>query len=376
MKKKYLICGPLIPECIENCFVDFSPAAGKFVRNLENALIKNDREVIGFAYITNSIVKEKEYMLHDNNIPARYHIYEATNKLAFFKFQNKLVEHVDKDTIVILYNMGYPYFSLIDKVKRKGGSACVLIADYSEISEMQSWPRKVHAWMCQREFRKYDNAIVLAHNLEKKLNKNCRTLFVPGGIDLEKFRLMRAPDKRHKLIYMYAGLLSTVTGVDILLKAIELCKNNDIEFWFSGKGDLEKQVKESAKRDSRVKYLGFLSEAEYFPTLEKVNVFINPRNMQLPQNQNNFPSKVLEYLATGRVVISTKFSEYKYFTNNFTLYDGTQVELSNTIQNVYKKYNAICGDIFNRNRKTAEEYSWIGQARKIVNMFESGEDLK
>lgn len=376
MKKKYLICGPLIPECIENCFVDFSPAAGKFVRNLENALIKNDREVIGFAYITNSIVKEKEYMLHDNNIPARYHIYEATNKLAFFKFQNKLVEHVDKDTIVILYNMGYPYFSLIDKVKRKGGSACVLIADYSEISEMQSWPRKVHAWMCQREFRKYDNAIVLAHNLEKKLNKNCRTLFVPGGIDLEKFRLMRAPDKRHKLIYMYAGLLSTVTGVDILLKAIELCKNNDIEFWFSGKGDLEKQVKESAKRDSRVKYLGFLSEAEYFPTLEKVNVFINPRNMQLPQNQNNFPSKVLEYLATGRVVISTKFSEYKYFTNNFTLYDGTQVELSNTIQNVYKKYNAICGDIFNRNRKTAEEYSWIGQARKIVNMFESEEDLK
>lgn len=376
MKKKYLICGPLIPECIENCFVDFSPAAGKFVRNLENALIKNDREVIGFAYITNSIVKEKEYMLHDNNIPARYHIYEATNKLAFFKFQNELVEHVDKDTIVILYNMGYPYFSLIDKVKRKGGSACVLIADYSEISEMQSWPRKVHAWMCQREFRKYDNAIVLAHNLEKKLNKNCRTLFVPGGIDLEKFRLMRAPDKRDKLIYMYAGLLSTVTGVDILLKAIELCKNNDIEFWFSGKGDLEKQVKESAKRDSRVKYLGFLSEAEYFPTLEKVNVFINPRNMQLPQNQNNFPSKVLEYLATGRVVISTKFSEYKYFTNNFTLYDGTQVELSNTIQNVYKKYNAICGDIFNRNRKTAEEYSWIGQARKIVNMFESGEDIK
>ena len=376
MKKKYLICGPLVPEYIENCFVDFSPAAGKFVRNLENALIKNGREVIGFAYITNAIVKEKEYMLQNNNIPAQYHIYEATNKLAFFKFQNELVEYVDKDTVVILYNMGYPYFSLIDKVKRKGGSACVLIADYSEISEMQSLPRKVHAWICQREFKKYDYAIVLAHNLEKKLNKNCRTLFVPGGIDLEKFRLMRAPDKRDKLVYMYAGLLSTVTGVDILLKAIELCENNDIEFWFSGKGDLEKQVVESAKRDSRVKYLGFLSEAEYFPTLEKVNVFINPRNMQLPQNQNNFPSKVLEYLATGRVVISTKFSEYKYFTNNFTLYDGTQVELSNTIQNVYENYNAIYGDVFNSNRKTAEEYSWVGQARRIVNMFENGEDIK
>ena len=75
-------------------------------------------------------------------------------------------------------------------------------------------------------------------------------------------------------------------------------------------------------------------------------------------------------------MISTKFSEYKYFTNNFTLYDGTQVELSNTIQNVYENYNAICGDIFNRNRKTAEEYSWIGQAKRIVNMFENGEDIK
>lgn len=374
MKKKYLICGPLVPENIENCFVDFSPAAGKFVRNLENALVKNGKEVTGFAYITNAVIKEKEYML-TTDVPKQYHIYTATNKLSFLKFQRDIVDCVDKDTVVILYNMGYTYFSLADKIKRKGGNACILIADYSEISEMHSLPRKIHAWLCQREFKKYDNAIVLAHNLEKKLNKNCKTLFVPGGIDIDKFKTIKAPHKQGKLVYMYAGLLSTVTGVDILLKAIELSKNEDIEFWFSGKGDLKDSVLAAEKRDHRIKYLGFMSEKEYFSTLEKTNVFINPRNMQLPQNQNNFPSKVLEYLATGRVVISTKFSEYKYFTDNFTLYDGTQIELSDNIQNVYKNYNNICGDIYDRNRKTAEDYSWIGQAKRIINMFE-GEKMK
>ena len=369
---KYIICGPLIPEEVENFFYSFSPAAGKFVRNMEMGLNENGRETCGFAYITNPFNEGGYEHLKNYTAPVKYHIYTAKNsgKLSFVKFQNDLLKCVDQDTVVIIYNMGYSYFSLVHRIKQKGGKACILIADYSEVSEMKSVPRKIHAWLCQREFMKFDYAIVLTRNLKKKLSGHCKTLFIPGGIDLRHFQQMKKPIRGDKLIYMYAGLLSTVTGVDVLLRAIKLCKLENIEFWFSGKGDLQEQVCASAKTDSRIKYLGFMSENDYFPTLAKVNVFINPRNMSLQQNKNNFPSKVLEYLATGRMVISTKFSEYRCFMENFILYDGTEKELADAIEKTYDEYDSINEEYYDVNRRKALNYSWEGIAKQIIDFFE------
>ena len=54
-----------------------------------------------------------------------------------------------------------------------------------------------------------------------------------------------------------------------------------------------------------VRYLGFVEREELLRTMQRGLVLVNPRPPSLPEHRYNFPSKILEYLATGRPVIST-----------------------------------------------------------------------
>ena len=126
------------------------------------------------------------------------------------------------------------------------------------------------------------------------------------------------------------------------------------------------RVSEVAENDKRIKYLGFVSDKRYYEVLSNADVLINPRNMELLQNQNNFPSKVLEYLATGREVISTKFPGWERFTDNFRFYEGDAEILE-------KEINSVLSDDLNchyaTNRSKAENYDWSNQVDKIIGLL-------
>jgi len=165
---------------------------------------------------------------------------------------------------------------------------------------------------------------------------------------------------------MYSGLLSRVTGVDILLNAMENLEENKIELWISGKGELEYEVRTASEKDTRIKYLGHMEYSEYMKCLEEADVLINPRNMSLPENQNNFPSKIMEYLAVGKPIISSKFVGWKKFQSEIYFYND---DLKNALHEVcckIEKHEVCFGDIYECNRKRANEYLWGEQLRKVL----------
>lgn len=98
--------------------------------------------------------------------------------------------------------------------------------------------------------------------------------------------------------------------------------------------------------------------------MKNANIFINPRNMNLQQNQNNFPSKVMEYLATGRIVISTRFPGHEIFKDHIIFYESED-ELENILLDLYEKYDLINKNIFSNNRIFAQNFYWNMQAKKI-----------
>lgn len=165
---------------------------------------------------------------------------------------------------------------------------------------------------------------------------------------------------------MYAGLLSEVTGVDILLKAMKKVTAKNLRLLISGKGELENEVKLQAKTDGRIQFLGFLDVDDYYIKLNEANIFVNPRNMSLPQNKNNFPSKILEYLATGRVIISTRFSGYYEFEDLIEWVDGDEDSLAKKIDQIVVHYEEIYQRTYKINRDAAQKYDWTVQAKKII----------
>jgi len=103
----------------------------------------------------------------------------------------------------------------------------------------------------------------------------------------------------------YAGGLYHDYGIELLLQAFALTDHPDWRLVIAGSGDLEDCVKEAAKQDSRIEYLGFLNTTDMANLYHTVDVLVNPRLLSSEIAQMAFPSKIVEYLATGKPVVST-----------------------------------------------------------------------
>ncbi len=112
----------------------------------------------------------------------------------------------------------------------------------------------------------------------------------------------------------YFGGLYESYGVDLLLDIWELDNRHNQHLVIAGVGDLEARVKMVAARDIRVKYLGFLPPEELSGIYQDVDVLVNPRLTSSPIAALAFPSKLVEYLSTGKPVITT---DLPVFDENF-----------------------------------------------------------
>lgn len=367
--KEILFCGGFIPPEINEKVKHNSPAANNFQKELINNLSKNYKvdilTYVGFYEKDMDIVIEsfKKYNIYyvikqesKNYISVFYRYYKLFNKL----IQNKQA--------VILYDYNYINLFINYFCKKKNIKTILIIADHTEYYEYRNPIRSLLAFKYSRDYLKFDHLVFLSKRLKDRYNLKNSSLMV-GGINIDKYKGFIPAPKRDKIIILYSGFLSKVIVVDIYLKAIELIKDENIRFLFSGKGDMEDHLKEKAKKDGRIEYVGFLEETEYLSLLNKANISISPRNMNLVQCQNSFPSKILEYLAAGKIIISTKFSNYENFKENIYFCESEPQDIANKIKYIYNNYNYIYKKCFFKNREKAKEYNWVVQAKKIEKLI-------
>jgi glycosyltransferase involved in cell wall biosynthesis len=117
-----------------------------------------------------------------------------------------------------------------------------------------------------------------------------------------------------KLVLMYAGGLAEVSGVAQLMRAFIMAKPANSELWIAGTGPLEAEVRRAAAGNSAIKYLGYVPASDMGACMEQADFLINPRPAGQLFTRYSFPSKLLQYMATGKPVISTRLpgipSEY------------------------------------------------------------------
>ena len=68
---------------------------------------------------------------------------------------------------------------------------------------------------------------------------------------------------------------------------------------------MEEEIRRQAEGDPRIYYPGLLAPVEVFRLSQQATVLINPRPSRERFTRYSFPSKLLEYMATGKPVIST-----------------------------------------------------------------------
>ena len=154
-----------------------------------------------------------------------------------------------------------------------------------------------------------NGAICVNSRMYTKFNHLTSILVVRGVFD----PVFYATDKRigSKRIpkILFSGSLNEMRGIDILIHALENITNR-IEVIITGKGPLEYLVRKGIQNPLvKLCYKGHVSYEEYIQLLKEVDIAISCYKTSHSMNNHIFPSKIIEYMAYGKIVITSKVSD-------------------------------------------------------------------
>ena len=133
-----------------------------------------------------------------------------------------------------------------------------------------------------------------------------KTLTIPNMIREDMFLPPKVDRNREPFVFLWAGRLEHVKGVDLLIEAARILKERGVENFFirlAGKGsllsELENQAKEAGVSDV-VTFLGRISREEMQKEMQMAACFV------LPTRYEAFGAVLIEAMATGLPVIATR----------------------------------------------------------------------
>lgn len=171
-----------------------------------------------------------------------------------------------------------------------------------------------------------------------------------------------------KILFVYSGNFSKWGGCAILLDAVQILNRNDFEVLLTGPSP-SPSIADRISQDSRVRYLGLLSKNELAEIYKIADVFINPRPIDVKYGENNFPSKLLDYLAWNKPILSTKTAGLSPdFVDNLEIFDGTAEGLAESIEKALSTPDLI--------RKPSKGLlTWNDHARRLLSFVRDYRDV-
>lgn len=365
-KMNILFCGSYMPPEHVQYFKYSSEAGNNFQHNLIKKF-KESNQIEILSYIGFPMESKYVYALKESLQKTGIHSVLRKGLLSrisgLFLYYVKFLQLVRKCDVVILYNYYYINFLIVTIARFLHVKTVLIIADHTEAGEYTSKSRCWLAQQAEKDYLKFDALIILSKQLYKKTCHKKKLLF-PGAINYSAFNDFQLK-QRDMVRVLYSGLLNEVTGIDLLLKAIHDVSSKQVQFVFTGRGSMTIVVEQMSQSDKRILYKGFISRDEYYRLLNDVDIVINPRNMNLRENANNFPSKIMEYLASGRIILSTRFAGYEDFTENIKFADSTVESITKGLGLLIEQKSTIAAGYFKENRLKAQSYDWDIQTKRI-----------
>ncbi len=138
-----------------------------------------------------------------------------------------------------------------------------------------------------------------------------RNCFVVPGIlsaDFKESVSVNKPfsESREFFDIVFAGGVTEENGVDRLIRAFGRVADPRGRLLVYGAGPLVEYVESAAQRDTRICYGGVLQGDVLTRALLTASLLINPRPVGDEYAQTSFPSKLIEYMATGVPTLTTR----------------------------------------------------------------------
>ena len=173
--------------------------------------------------------------------------------------------------------------------------------------------------------------------LTKQMNNyiGTKNFLVIEGIANDLFKEL-TPLPRFEKTVLYTGGLNEKYGVKNLIDAFTQIEDSEYKLILCGSGDLEPYINELKKIDGRIDFRGTVQHDEILSLQMQATVLVNPRQNIEAFTQYSFPSKNLEYLASGTPVVAYKLDGIPDEYDDYFVYvnDNSVEALKNKIVEV------------------------------------------
>lgn len=375
--KNVIYVTSVLPEYRENQLIEKKARASiqafKYHRLLCEGLCQNDINVTVITY--NKFNRENGIIdgMEENIGSVKYHylVPEKEGKLGylelFFKTYNEVFKNIKENTIVICdaLNSTISYAALC-AAKKSNIETVTIVTDFPDTSRFS-----LNGRISWRVIRKCSKWILLTRQMYEYLGKNKKATILEGHVDskmIEKENLLTEKTKPRRCIY--AGSLKKKYGILKLIQAFELANPDNVELHIYGAGEIESELR--AMTNPRIIYHGVMPNSVVVNDEIHATLLINPRPTDGEYTKYSFPSKNLEYMASGTPLLTTKLAGMptEYYEYVFLFETETIEGMAATLRSVLGRTDAELHQKGIAAKKfVLDNKSNIAQAKKVIDLL-------
>lgn len=221
----------------------------------------------------------------------------------------------------------------------------------------------------------WDGSICISHFLEdktKEVNDNTKTIIVPPICDFNDFRDIKPFNTDRKYI-LFCGSVGFTETIDLILESYKKSKiNNNLDLYFVLSGDDNKISLVKEKTNANTKFFKGLEYSKLISLFKGALALLIPLRNTI-QDTARFPNKICEYVASGGVVVTTKYGEMPYYfidkvdallSENFSV--DAYTETLNWINDNMDNLDSIRINSYKKGIDSFDLYSYKGKIEEFL----------
>ncbi len=250
--------------------------------------------------------------------------------------------HENDRFIVLVYTIEPEFLAAAMALKKKYNChVCQIVTDLPEYTDMDKGGKYIFRlatrYRVKNTFAKIgsaDSYVFLTKQMAEHFGVENKPYIVMEGLVPDKNIAENKYISQEIKYIVYTGSLTKKYGVMDLMDAFLKLKNPNYRLVICGSGEAEQDIRNIT--DKRVIFKGALPHKEAKELQSKATILVNPRGNNEEFTKYSFPSKIMEYMLTGRPVLCFKLDgmpdEYDDYLNYFESTESMAEEIEKYCQ--------------------------------------------
>ena len=273
------------------------------------------------------------------------------------------------DTILLVYNTMSIFAAPTLKMAKKCGIKCGAIVADLPLDFKKNIFRKIEDKRQISYISKFDFLIPLTRHIQKDFAPNLPYEVIESGcepkdcINIEPIGFNDG--KKH---IVFSGTLNILSGIDLILDAMEFV-DKTIVLDIYGFGPDSERIKAKIKEKTNISYHGRINNDQMIRIQKAADLLVCPRLPDDFTTKYTFPSKIMEYICSGRPVLCNNLLGIpEIYSHYVTLMDeNTPVAWGKMINEILINRNDFYEKkALNAKKEVFKNNNWNSLCKKII----------